>query len=349
MKLGECIDRYILADRKDVLIRIYKNIIGYADNTFFYGFLKSKLLYQLNGYDNLDSVLKNHKVSGECKIENFTDEVSCLIFGIESDNKDKLIKVLREIGFMYETVMPEEIVEFLVNKYKENLRMHKQEEKQLNEWSLLLKMIFILSTIYEHQIKEIKLSLDELQVSASRFKINSWTLERIICFLVNKLKILNVKSLRLVIPQNIEEWIESYGKLEVITQLYEYFLENNDSNINVLNQMALYEEGGEYWIKEKYLVMRYGENEINNLCKLDVIRKFVINGNVFYKRTDIGVLLSEKLYPRDWISDSVSVETEERIFIPHNFNPFAIMKFLLKYNLNYDESDFLLVFNKHKQ
>lgn len=345
MRIETCIDNYIREGKREELIRICVKLGVFADSTSVDSYLKNKIIEKLMNINNIENIIENcipPKEDGS----SFIEDISNLVMGLPIDNTTKLFNTLEEWGLVYSGKVPDEIALYLFNKYRNKQRVLVSEQRQLNSYSIILNTICIISIIYnQSHLRKATLSYDELKFQALKFNIDESTLVKILSLLIHKHKILNSKQYNFLVAESISKWINDYGQERFITDLYRHFIgDQNDMN-NILSDLRLFEDDGKYFVRSYYLIKKHGKIAVEKLYNLGVLEKVDYNGMILYKRSYVGLVLDEKRLPDYWKRSNEIVETEDKVYIPHNINPFLILEYLLKYKLT-DESDFMLIFMK---
>lgn len=339
MKLNEFINLY--DNNKEQLIIVYSNLVGFADSTWTINYLKNNALKKLGNPNSVQAIITKYIPKAE-NYETFESDFFKYLIGIPVDNLLKLEKILIDWGLMNSGIIPEAIYNYILEKNRKDLMINTESYiPESNEYSLIVKLFYFISLISKNKYK----NLESIETHFKSSNITLDGIEEILYLLTSKYKIFSIKTFEFITSKPILEWINEYGKINIITDLYSYVFSKHKINYKeVLDFMKSLENNQLFWISGSDLKEKFTSNSLDYLYSLQVLDKSIYENKKIYKISTIGNLLYTKEIPNIWLSNSNIITNGNLIYIPHTDNPFLILDLMMKYTLT-NPGDFLMIFN----
>lgn len=339
LELDEFINLY--DNDKEQLISVYNNLIGFADSTWKTNYLKSKVLEKLKDSDSVQAIITKY-IPNDKNYETFEIDFFKYIIGIPVDNLFKLEEILTNWGFMKSEIIPKEIYNYILEKNRKNLIMNIEiYTPEQNDYSLVIKLFYFISLVSKNEYKDLKIINNHF----NSCNISLTGIDEMIYLITSKYKIFSIKTFKFITSNSILQWINEYGKINIIIDLYDYMLNKNNINYKeILRLMKSLENDKISYVSGNYLVENFNNNSIDYLYKLQLLDKSKYEDKEIYKISTLGNLLYTAEIPNIWLNNSNIVTAENLIYVPHTNNPFEIFKLMMEYTLT-NPGNFLMIFN----
>lgn len=339
LELDEFINLY--DNNKELLITIYKNLVGFADIEWKTNYLKNKILEKLKDFQSVQAIITKYIPNDE-NYETFEIDLFKYIIGIPVDNSFKLEEILTNWGFINSEIIPKEIYNYVLEKNRKDLMINIEDcIPEQNKYSLIVKLFYFISLISKNQYKDLKSIKDHF--NSSKISLNG--IDEILYLLTSKYKIFSIKTFKFITSKSILQWISEYGEINIIIDLYNYIFNKYKINYKeILRFMKSLENNDLVWISGNYLIEKFTNNSIDYLYNLQVLDKTKYEDKEIYKISTIGNLLYTSEIPKVWLNNSNIVTAENLIYVPHTNSPFELLKLMMEYTL-INPGNFLIIFN----